>query len=113
MNEIWKEYPFNSNYEVSTHGRVRNKKGLILKLQLNSDGYYKLNLNWHSKKTTEKVHRMVMYTFAWREDARYLTVDHLDNNKINNQLYNLEWVEMRDNITRKLVRKILEREAQI
>lgn len=56
MQEIWKKYPFNANYEVSTRGRVRNKKGLILKLQLSQDGYYKLNLNLKSKKTTEKIH---------------------------------------------------------
>ena len=107
MNEVWKEYPFNDNYEVSTWGRVRNKSGLILKLQLRKDGYYKINLNRKSKKTTEKIHRMVMYTFKPREDAKYLTVDHLDGNSKNNKLDNLDWVTMQDNVTRKLVRDAL------
>ena len=109
MIEQWKPYPFNNNYEVSDFGRVRNKKGLVLKQQVNPDGYYKLNLNRNSKKTTEKVHRMVMYTFCWSDEAKYLTVDHLDCDKLNNRLDNLEWVTMRDNVTRKMVRKALEK----
>lgn len=111
MFETWKEYPFNQNYEVSTFGNVRNKKGVMLKPRLSPDGYYRLNLNRKGVKTTETVHRMVMYTFNLIDGARFLTVDHLDSDRLNNRFDNLEWVSMRDNVTRKLVRKALNKEV--
>ena len=46
------------------------------------------------------VHRIVMKTWHPVVDMDHLTVDHLDHNKRNNSMYNLEWVTRNENLTR-------------
>ena len=72
---------------VSSEGRLRNKKKKILKAQVNVFGY----MEYKGKM----VHRIVMETFKPIEGQ--MTVDHLDHNKRNNSLDNLEWVTREEN----------------
>lgn len=90
--EEWKiisEFP---KYEVSNLGNVRNfKTKHILKPRLNKqNGYLVINLMKDGKKHTKTLHRLVAITFL--ENLNNLPeVNHIDGNKRNNKMNNLEW----------------------
>lgn len=86
------EFP---GYEVSNLGNVRNRKtGRILKPRLNKkDGYGRVALNGKDRY----VHRLVAGTFM-DGDHDGFEVNHIDGNKWNNNLANLEWCNRKDNL---------------
>ncbi len=95
MIEKWvtaRHYP---NYEVSSMGQVRNKKtGKLLKPSLNKPGgYLRVGLD----KKHVYVHRLVADSFYDGNHAK-MDVNHIDGNKLNNTLPNLEWLTRKQNI---------------
>lgn len=96
--EIFKTIIAYPNYEVSNLGRVRNKnKGNILKWIDNGKGYQSVKIYNSSRPQGRRclVHRLVLSTFN-RIDIE-MDVNHIDGNKTNNRLDNLEWVTKSDN----------------
>ena len=90
--ERWK---WNDEYRVyvSTAGRCKDEHKRLLPIRINSSGYCLV-------KTVcgyRLIHRLVMKTWCPIPDAENLTVDHLDHNKRNNELKNLEWVTLDEN----------------
>ena len=53
-----------------------------------------------TKHGNRMAHRLVMYTWCPIEDREAFTVDHLDHNKRNNRVDNLEWVSQAENVMR-------------
>ena len=96
MIERWVEVRGHPNYEVSNTGNVRNRKtGRVLKPQLNKRaGYNRVNLE---DKKHYYIHRLVADSF-YDGDHKNMDVNHIDGNKLNNELPNLEWLSRRDNI---------------
>jgi hypothetical protein len=99
--EIWKSI-FDNNYEISNYGNVKSnlfKTPRLLKPD-NSTGYSRVLINkkWHS------VHRLVAINFLDNKDNKP-QVNHKDENKLNNNIYNLEWVTNRENIEYSLTKK--------
>jgi len=93
--ENWKDIANYDNYEVSSFGRVRNKKtGRILK-QANMGGYYGVGLSKIKTKTFQ-VHRLVAETFIINPQNK-AHVNHKDKNSLNNHLSNLEWNTPKEN----------------
>jgi hypothetical protein len=91
MEEIWKTIEDFPNYEVSIFGNIKNKtSGKLLKPSLNSSGYYRCTLINNLKKKTITIHRIVSQIFLPNPENKP-TVNHIDRNKINNNLKNLEW----------------------
>lgn len=79
------------NYEVSNLGKVRNiKSGKILKPQPDKDGYLRLGLYENNKKKKLFLHRIIATTFIDNPEGKPC-VNHIDENKLNNDLSNLEW----------------------
>ena len=114
LTEVWKDIPdFEGSYQVSNMGRVRSVdrlvtykdgrkckfKGKVRKLQVDkSTGYEHVGLCSDDGQNTKKVHRLVLETFKPHVNMNDLQVNHMDGDKLNNHLTNLEWVTSRDNI---------------
>lgn len=98
MKEIWKDtYIYGSQYQVSNFGRVRNKlTGHILTSQNDSKGYLRVRMSLHDRKATAKVHRLVAVAFIPNPDNKP-QVNHIDTDKQNNSIGNLELVTNGEN----------------
>jgi hypothetical protein len=89
-----KDYP---NYLIYDDGRVYSKnKNIFLKQNLNSIGYYKVNLWKNNKAKTFSIHRLVALHYIPLVDEKDY-VDHIDQNKTNNDISNLRWVNNSEN----------------
>lgn len=97
-NEQWRSIEGFDNYLVSNKGRVMNSKtGRILRPADDSRGYERVILCKDGKRTNKKVHRLVAQTFV--DNPNNLeTVNHIDENKHNNNVENLEWMTQGDNV---------------
>jgi hypothetical protein len=91
QEEEWKIILSNNNYEVSNFGKIRNPKKHILKSYI-SKGYESIRLN----KKTYSVHRLVAQEFILNPN-NFPIVNHLDRNKLNNKITNLEWTNYLEN----------------
>lgn len=108
--EIWKklnEIPdleWLVDYEVSSYGRVKSfkydkEKGQILKLDWRTGYLTKCFKHPVTKKTHKfSIHRLVMMAFKYINNYKEMTVDHIDENTLNNRLSNLQWMTAGDNI---------------
>jgi len=97
--EEWKDIP-NSNgiYQISSYGRVRNAQtGRILKLNNNYGIYQVITLKINGKKTLFKIHRLVGQAFI-PNPLNKEEVNHIDGNKYNNTVSNLEWNDRKENM---------------
>ena len=106
------------NYEVSNLGKVRNMKtGKILKPQPDKDGYLRLGLYENNKKKKLFLHRIIATTFIDNPEGKPC-VNHIDENKLNNDLSNLEWCTVRENIihgtrTKRVAEKLSQKVIQL
>ena len=87
------------NYAVSNRGNLKNiKNGNILKLQTNKSGYNEYTLAQNGIKKNFKIHRLVGILFIPNEDKKP-QINHIDGNKTNNNVNNLEWCTAKENDT--------------
>ena len=111
--EIWKEIKgYEGYYEVSNLGRFRSMdriisfsngrkvfyKGKIINGSIEKDGYICVKLSKNGNNETKKLHRLIAQTFMPVDNSDNLEVNHIDFNRINNRINNLEWVSHIDNI---------------
>ena len=102
MHEEWKPIDgFEGLYEISSYGRVKSFKvyqsGKILKPSPDLNGYLRLSLAKEGKNKYVNVHRLVAEAFLPRISGK-TCVNHIDGNKANNRLDNLEWCTYSENI---------------
>lgn len=97
-NEIWKLYEPVPRYEVSNMGRVRHVKDHSIKYSKpDKIGYIYIQYKLNMKKYNLKVHRMVAQVFLNNPEG-FPEVNHIDGNKQNNRVDNLEWCTRQHNI---------------
>lgn len=100
--EIWVSVnlkPFQDKYEVSNLGVVRQKRSkYILKSNIDGRGYSVILLYLPNIKRLCKIHRLLMLSFRNVSNSEELYVNHIDGNKLNNHLDNLEWCTAQENI---------------
>lgn len=96
-NEEWREVIIDEKkiegYFVSSLGRFRNKKGIIMKdYKPHHSGYIYLRVNIQKYA----LHRLIAQTFIPNLENKPF-VNHIDGNKINNSVSNLEWCSCSEN----------------
>ena len=96
--EIFKTIEKYDDYEISANGIIRHKTtGDILKAYLNYYGYYTLNLKKNGKwYPTNLIHRLIANAFIDNPENKPC-VDHIDNNRANNNISNLSWATNQEN----------------
>ena len=98
--EIWKTIVEAPNYEISTKGNVRNKTNRrILKPQaFGATGYKQVSLKIKETNKFQKryIHRLVAQTFIDNPENKR-EVNHINGDKLDNRLSNLEWVTSSEN----------------
>ncbi len=97
--EIWKTNPEYPNYEFSNLGRIKNiNRKKCATGKINNDGYREINIrNKDGRNKTIGFHNLIASTFLGNHPG--LTVNHIDCNKLNNKITNLEYVTREKNIS--------------
>lgn len=112
--EIWRdicfienyiEYDFTGLYQISNFGRVKSLnyhqtgKKKILKAQKTKDGYLFVRLCKDGKVKTFRVNRLVAFMFIKNDDKiNKVDVNHINEDKTNNCIENLEWCTRKYNM---------------
>lgn len=107
MKEEWKTIYLKNfnNYIVSNKGNVKNIKTKYILKQSLRNGYQSVSLSNKNIKKTFNVHTLVLSSFIGFK-KKYI-INHIDGNKSNNCLENLEWVTYKQNSKHALKQKLL------
>lgn len=91
----FEKYRWNKDYGVyvSNLGHFKDRYKRLLPVKINLGGYLVIK----TEKGYISAHRLVMYTWRPIPNAENMTVDHLNHNKRDNSLKNLEWVDRSEN----------------
>lgn len=107
-DEKWITIKHNKNYEVSNEGNVRNKNTKrVLKPAISNKGYYLVALSDKGKSHTYTIHKLVMEHFNRCAFDREV-INHIDCNKLNNNINNLEYVTQKENCIKAWENKLCE-----
>ena len=99
MDEIWRDIKgYEGFYQVSDRGNVRSlRRHKCLKPIQKPDGYQLVHFYVKGKDQWLYIHRLVAETFIPKEQGHDV-INHKDNNRSNNVVWNLEWVTRKENI---------------
>jgi hypothetical protein len=101
QTEQWKAVAeCNGEYQVSNFGRVKSLKHgkeRILKPAIGTRGYLQNELSTNGNRKNWALHRLVALAFIGNPENKP-QINHIDGNKINNHIDNLEWVTRKENM---------------
>lgn len=129
MDEIWKDVPeYEGIYQASNLGNIKSLnretimetknqhckfkckkiiKEKILKPKLTKDGYYELTLRKDGKQKFIRVHRLIAMTFIPNPN-NYPVINHINHNRLDNRVENLEWCTVEYNNRYSSAKKIIQ-----
>ena len=113
MKEIWKDITgYEGLYQVSNTGKVkslnyrRTGKEKIMKAYPNGKGYLKVFLCKNGKQKNCRINRLVALAFIPNPD-NLPEVNHIDKDKTNNKVENLEWCTTQYNVEYSLAKAVI------
>lgn len=95
VSEDGKIYTFDHSY-LRKNGRLDNRKGKQLRPSVDKDGYERVVLTKYGIRKTYSVHKLVALAFIPNPENK-TTINHIDGNKRNNNVSNLEWATEKEN----------------
>jgi hypothetical protein len=114
FKEVWKDIKdYEGLYQVSNLGRVKSlsrfvsngrfKNDTILKPIKQSTGYTNVNLYKKNKVKQVSIHQLIAIHFLNHiPKGNKIVVDHIDNNRSNNKVCNLQILSNRENVTKNI-----------
>lgn len=99
IEETWVSYYLNgekTNYEISSFGRVRSLffgRIKMRKLTLDDKGYVRISIYHNKKDNKKRVHQVVATSFNLPNPCHFTDINHLDTDKSNNRIDNLQWCD--------------------
>ena len=111
-NEIFKPIIGYENYHITNYGRVYSvKKQDFMKQNINNKGYKYISV-CNKKHKTFTIHRLLGIHFIINDKPNeYNVIDHIDRNRLNNNLSNLRWCNQKINANNSI--KVLNRKGSI
>jgi hypothetical protein len=111
--EDWEAIPTYPEYEASTEGRIRRARAgqgatanHILKPYINEHGYAVVDLYHNGTRYRQKVHELVAEAFLpGALENPSLPINHVNGNREDNRVRNLEVVSAAENVARDVIRR--------
>ena len=88
------------DYWITPEGKVYKKNGELMPEHPHHTGYPRVSIIKNGKSTSLNVHNLVAYTFKPVPSKLLPAIDHVDVDKTNHELHNLEWVGQSENTRR-------------
>jgi hypothetical protein len=99
--EIFKDIKgYEGIYQISNLGNVKSYKKNRVKIRIptkNTNGYLCLGLRKNNKRKMYLIHRLISEYFIENKNNKPY-INHIDGNKLNNNINNLEWCTQKENV---------------